>query len=70
MEKSDDKAGKIKEYFKIFMHKKMDENFKDLNEQVMKVESDPEKLKKAEEERKNNLEKTKEIRELTGEKKE
>ena len=70
MEKSDDKAGKIKEYFKIFMHKKLVENFKDLNEQVMKVESDPEKLKKAEEERKNNLEKTKEIRELTGEKKE
>jgi len=44
LEKSNDKAGKVKEYFKIFMHKKLEEKLKDVNEEVMKVESNPEKL--------------------------
>ena len=56
MEKTDELSAKIKEYFKTFMHKKLVASFGDINEVVMRVESDPNKLKKAEEERKNNIE--------------
>jgi len=32
LEKTNDKAGKVKEYFKIFMQKKLEEKLKDVNE--------------------------------------
>ena len=45
MEKTDAKANKIKEYFKIFMHKKLEVQLSSVNAEIMKFESDPEKLK-------------------------
>jgi hypothetical protein len=45
MEKQDSLNNKIKEYLKLFLHKKIEEILTEVNVSLLQIESDPEKLK-------------------------
>lgn len=70
MDKTNDKVGKVREYFKIFMKKKIEEKLRDVNDVIMKVEANPEKLQQDKENREKNAQETQKVRDLTGAEKE
>ena len=67
VEQNTPEGQKVKEYMKLFLQKKLEHALKDVNDLLMQVESDPEKIKNDAVKRQQALESTKKVKEETGE---